>query len=328
MKRATSVDVAREAGVSQTTVSFVLNGRADMGISESTRAQVLDVAKRLGYVPSASARSLKRGRSNIVLCALPTLPVARALEEFKEDLSNQLGEAGYACVFVYTGAPSTSLAELLQYVQPDAVLAVGDLTEADRRALDLSAIPFIDGILSPTGPEASAFRQEAIGDLQISRLVASGRHRIGYASLSDPVEKRFSLPRLEGARRACVRLGVAPPVVATLDYTRESAQAALAVWRADEDEIDGVAAFNDLAALAILAACRVVGVSVPDDLALIGVDDLELAALTSPALSTIRIDVESTTALVVDATLRLLGSPRTPPQQPASAIRFIQRESS
>ncbi|GAA4668045.1 LacI family DNA-binding transcriptional regulator [Frondihabitans cladoniiphilus] len=328
MKRATSVDVAREAGVSQTTVSFVLNGRSDMGISESTRSQVLEVAKRLGYVPSASARSLKRGRSNIVLCALPTLPVARALEELKEDLSLQLGAAGFACVFVYTGALSTPLADLLQFLQPDAVLAVGDLAETDRQALDLSAIPFIDGILSPRGPEASAFRQEAIGDLQVSMLVAAGRDRIGYAGLSDPVEQRFYLPRLDGARQACGRLGIAPPLVATLDYTRESAQAALDVWRADESGINGVAAFNDLAALAILAACRVAGVAVPDDMALVGVDDLELAALTSPALSTIRIDVAGATATIVDATLSLLGAPSAHPSRPASTIRFVQRESS
>ncbi|BDZ49598.1 LacI family transcriptional regulator [Frondihabitans sucicola] len=328
MKRATSVDVAREAGVSQTTVSFVLNGRSDMGISESTRSQVLSVAKRLGYVPSASARSLKRGRSNIVLCALPTLPVARALEELKEDLSLQLGEAGYACVFVYSGAVTTPLADLLQFLQPDAVLAVGDLTEADRQALGLSAVPFIDGILSPRGPEATAFRQEAIGDLQVTRLVASGRDRIGYAGLSDPVEERFYLPRLDGARKACERLGIAPPVVATLEYTRESAQSALAVWTAGDTRVNGIAAFNDLAALAILAACRVAGVRVPGDVALIGVDDLELAALTSPALSTIRIDVAAATATIVAATLDLLGASSAPPEQPPSTIRFVQRESS
>jgi DNA-binding LacI/PurR family transcriptional regulator len=79
---ATSNDVARLAGVSQATVSYVLNDTPGKRITAQTRARVLDAAARLGYVPSASAQSLRSGQSNLVLIPIPDIPVGQAFIAF------------------------------------------------------------------------------------------------------------------------------------------------------------------------------------------------------------------------------------------------------
>ena len=80
MAKVTSADVARASGVSRTTVSYVLNSTPGASVSDSTRRRVLDAAAQLGYAPSAAARTLRRGRSDLVLCVLPDWPVGPAVE--------------------------------------------------------------------------------------------------------------------------------------------------------------------------------------------------------------------------------------------------------
>src|ERR1700733_7888937 len=96
--RITSVDVAREAGVSQSTVSFVLNNTRGQTIPEETRRRVLDAAKKLDYRPRASARSLAAGRSAVVLLALPELPISATLSRFIEQLAAALAEHSLSLV--------------------------------------------------------------------------------------------------------------------------------------------------------------------------------------------------------------------------------------
>ncbi|MFC4943378.1 LacI family DNA-binding transcriptional regulator [Pseudonocardia sp. GCM10023141] len=330
MSRITSQDVARAAGVSQTTVSFVLNGR-DQGISAQTRKAVLDAADRLGYVPSAAARSLRSGRSNVVLCTLPPLPVAQAIEEFKSHLTAALREAGYTCVFAQVGDVDGPLSDIWRHVHPAGVLSLGTLTAADAAALTRAGIPFIDGVLDPDRPAGNAIDQPAVGALQVHHLAERGHRRIGFGAVSDPLERPFCEPRLAGARRACAELGLPAPVVASLSYTRDSARKALATWTDPGAAVTAVAAFNDLVAVAVLASCRAVAVRVPDDLAIVGVDDLQVTTLVEPALSTVVLDLRSSARRLAGRLLWELPDAPSGVEQhdlPVSPLRLIQRESS
>ena len=96
--RITSKDVATEAGVSQSTVSFVLNQTPGQTIPDETRRRVLEAAKKLDYRPRASARSLAAGRSDVVLLALPGLPISANLSRFIEQLAAALAEHGLSLV--------------------------------------------------------------------------------------------------------------------------------------------------------------------------------------------------------------------------------------
>lgn len=287
MARVTSKDVAREAGVSQTTVSFVLNDRADQTIPAETRNAVLAAARRLGYVPSAAARTLRRGRSNVVLCVQPDFPIAQSLEEFKITLSRVLGEAGYACLFVHADTTTRPLAELWAHVQPAVVVTFGPLSPGDAEPIRNAGIAIVDNVFEPENRSLTGLDQREVGRLQVQHLVDRGHQRIGFGAVDDPRERPFCAPRLGGATDACRELGLPELTVVSMPYSADSARSALDTWTG----VTAVAAFNDLVALAVLAACREKGVAVPGDLAIIGVDDIDAASMAGPALTTIAIDL-------------------------------------
>src|ERR1700712_4591685 len=94
VRRVSSQDVAEAAGVSRTTVSFVLNDRPNVSIPETTRKRIWEAADRLGYTPSPEARALKLGRSEIVLCLLPDWPITGPVGIFLELMSAELAARG------------------------------------------------------------------------------------------------------------------------------------------------------------------------------------------------------------------------------------------
>ena len=331
MPRVTSKDVAREAGVSQTTVSFVLNGREEHGLSAETRRRVLETAERLGYVPSGAGRALRKGRSNVVLCVVPDFPVAEAMEQFKLALGRSLGEAGYTCVYLHHAGTGTPLAELWQHVQPAVVVAFGSLPPTDAQSLHRAEIPLLDGVFTPDGTGLTGLNQEDIGRLQIEHLAAQGHRHIGYAAVDDPRERIFCLPRLEGATRACRDLGLPAPHVVGMRYSRAGARDAVTEWTQGATPVTAVAAFNDLIALAVLASCRAQHIGVPDDLALIGVDDLPVSSLAVPALTTIGMDLTAVAANLTAGILSTVGAPAPAPAAPGrpgpgDILTLIQRE--
>src|SRR3712207_1246937 len=95
----TSSDVAKRAGVSRATVSYVLNNVPDSRIGEETRARVHAAAKELGYTPHAMARSLRVGHSNLVLIPLASIPSGPLLEAYYDTLTTRLRELGYTVIF-------------------------------------------------------------------------------------------------------------------------------------------------------------------------------------------------------------------------------------
>jgi DNA-binding LacI/PurR family transcriptional regulator len=97
-RRVTSADVARMAGVSRATVSYVLNDTPHQTISADTRDRVLHAAAELGYAPSAAARTLRTGRSDVVLCLLPDWPIGQEVGALLTNLSGAL--AGHGLTFV------------------------------------------------------------------------------------------------------------------------------------------------------------------------------------------------------------------------------------
>src|SRR6266550_5058031 len=171
MPKITSKDVAAAAGVSQTTVSFVLNGRRERGISDETRELVRATAERLGYVPSAAARSLRSGRSDLVLCLVSEAVISEARERFMLNLSAELASAGYACVFLLH-ATNTPLADVWRHVGPDIIVTFPKLAPKDAEAIRRAGIALIDSIYSAeTGPTApNGLDQRAIGRLQLEHL--------------------------------------------------------------------------------------------------------------------------------------------------------------
>src|ERR671932_2290978 len=120
-RRVTSADVAREAGVSRATVSYVLNAVPHQKIAEATRQRILEAAARLGYAPSAAARAMRSGRSDIVLCLLPDWPIGPTVGGFLEHLSAALAADGLTLLAHPRARGDRPVGELWKTVNPAAV---------------------------------------------------------------------------------------------------------------------------------------------------------------------------------------------------------------
>ncbi|MFM9555910.1 MULTISPECIES: substrate-binding domain-containing protein [Streptomyces] len=237
--------------------------------------------------------------------------------------------AGYTCVYLHHDETATPLADLWQHVQPAVVVAFGSLPPADAQSLRRAEIPLLDGVFTPDGARLTGLRQEDIGRLQIEHLAARGHRRIGYAALDDPRERPFCRPRLEGAARACDELGLPAPQVVSMRYSRASARDAVVEWTQGGTPVTAVAAFNDLIALAVLASCRTQHIAIPDDLALIGVDDLPVSSLAVPALTTIGMDLTAAADNLTAGVLSAVGAPAPAASSPSGAgdiLALIHRE--
>lgn len=293
-RRATSGDVAREAGVSRATVSYVLNETPHQKIAEATRRRVREAADRLGYAPSAAARTLRTGRSNIVLGLLPDWPIQHVLGRLIQRLTSAFAEQELTFLVHSSASPSRPLREIWKTVTPAAVLALDEFPEADADAMRTAGI---EVVMAVHGSEQGAFRpplvsEEPIGTMQARHLAASHR-RLGYAYPDLTRLGVLARPRLDGVRKVCAELGLPEPDVRIVRPEPTSAAEAVKAWLAAEPPITGICAFNDDVAMAVLVGLQTLGLSAPQDLAVIGVDDIPGAALSRPPLTTVVRDIDT-----------------------------------
>lgn len=288
LRRVTSKDVAREAGVSRTTVSYILNSTPHQSIPESTRRRVLEVAERLNYTPLASARSLRRGRSDIVILLLPDWPVGPTITSFTEHFAGYLLPHGLTLV-THAHLRDRPLADLWRALTPAAVVRMGELGAKEDQQLRRARFGVLVEIGDAEDSGATiAFPMRRMGRLQAEHLAAQGHRRIGYAAPDEDRLRTFRDNRLRGVQDACADLGLDPPDVWNARLDVESAAEAVAHWRAAG--VTGVCAYNDETAVALLAGLKRRGLAAPGDLAVIGADDVPVARLTDPPLTTVVVD--------------------------------------
>ncbi|WP_425247549.1 LacI family DNA-binding transcriptional regulator [Streptomyces sp. NEAU-NA10] len=287
-RRVTSADVAREAGVSRATVSYVLNDTPHQKIPEATRQRVWEAAARLGYAPSAAARALRMGRSDIVLGLLPDWPIEHVLGRLIQQLTNAFAEHGLTFVVHSSARPARPLRELWKSMTPAAVLALQEFAEPEARAMRAAGIEVVMAMHGSIPGEAGPplVSEQPIGAAQARHLAASHR-RLGYAYPDLPGLDVLAQPRLDGVRKVCAELGLPDPDVRTVPLEARGAAEVVEAWLADESPVTGVCAFNDDVALAVLAGLSHLGLRAPRDLAVIGVDDIPNASLAQPPLTTV-----------------------------------------
>ncbi|WP_312180342.1 LacI family DNA-binding transcriptional regulator [Arthrobacter sp.] len=285
-RKVTSHDVARAAGVSRATVSYVLDGRSAQSISPATRQRVLKAAQDLGYTPSAAARTLRRGRSDLVLMLLPPEPLGRALAMVLDAASDWVERQGLR--LIAHRLPSRGGAvDLVRSLAPAALILIAPLDDAELEAVRATGIPVatLQGQLAdPSSPDLG------IGGLQITHLAAAGHRRIGVAVPADPSYGWRVEVRLAAIREACDRLGLPNPKVEPMSLSPESAAPIIGRWRQGPEPVTAACGFDDEYAFALLAGLAAHGLSAPADLAVIGAEDIPLAGLTVPPLTTVRVD--------------------------------------
>jgi DNA-binding LacI/PurR family transcriptional regulator len=326
-RRVTSADVARVAGVSRATVSYVMNATPSQTISPGTRTRVLDAAARLGYAPSAAARALRTGRSDVVLCLLPDWPIGPEVGALLGNLSKALARAGLTFVAHPGNREDRPIAEIWKAITPAAVLAFTDFSDDEIDAMRSAGVALVVALLGRSRQRRGELEvpQHLVGRLQAGRLAGRGHTRLGYAFPDDDRVRFFADPRLAGVRAACADLGLAAPAVETVALDPVAAAAAVRRWRAGG--VTGVCAYNDEVALAVLAGLRSAGLSAPAGLAVIGVDDIAVARLADPPLTTVTTDQVAVAAHLAATVLAAITGAPPPPSPMTDLVQVVARDS-
>lgn len=302
MDRITLRDVAREAGVSPTTVSFVLNDTPRQTIPEPTRERVREAAARLGYTPHRIARALREGSSRIVLLTTGPWRGGASLDHFISGLGDELRAHDHTLLVHYGGQDDPAFHDVLGTVAPRAVL---DMTGVD---LDRDGSDWTDG-LAPAST------------LQLTHLAERGHRSIALALPSGEGFGRMPATRRAQADRAAAGLGLEPLVTVTLGDDRAADHEVVRALRQQHPQITAIAAFDDEVALRVLGALASLDVAVPGTLAVIGFDDSRAGALWSPPLTSIHIDAATYGRRAACAALGI-----DPPNDPAVPT-VVQRAS-
>ncbi|WP_246042513.1 LacI family DNA-binding transcriptional regulator [Streptomyces globosus] len=326
----TSADVARLAGVSRATVSYVLNNAASVRISEPTRLKVRQAAEELGYVPHAAARSLRAGHTRIVLLAGWHVHVGPPYGSFLGELQTALHRMDYTVVqYGSPGLSGDEAARAWAELRPVAVISVGGVVLSEHNVETLKragarAVVTVGPAPVP-GAHALVLDQAQLGARAAAHLLERGRRRIGVVVPAEGGLEPFSGPRLEGVRRAVRAAGGAGVAALPMACTEESAAALAAGWRSGG--LDAVFAYNDEYALLLMAALHDAGLRVPADVAVIGADDLLLGRLLRPRLSTVRFGMPTGERLaeLVDRAVR--EPARTAERYGPAAAEAVRRES-
>lgn len=327
-RRPTAADVARHAGLSRATVSYVLNDTPHQVIPERTRQRVHAAAAELGYTPSAAARTLSSGRSDVVLLLLPDWPIGPSVGELLEDLSAALAERGLTFV-AHPRSAGRPISEVWKAITPAAVVTFEQLDGAEVAQIEAAGVDLTVALFGGRLGRGKTMDipEERTGRLQAEHLAVAGHRRLGYAWPDDERVLTFSQPRLEGVRQTCADLGLAEPVVLTVPLDPDGATEAVRAWCDASPAVTGVCAYNDEVALAVLSGARRLGLDVPGDLAVIGADNIPVAAVSTPPLTTVHADLQVLSRHIADTITRKLAGLPAPPRPGSDIHSVIRRES-
>lgn len=291
MNNVTIYDVAREANVSMATVSRVVNGNPN--VKPTTRKKVLEAIDRLGYRPNAVARGLASKKTTTVGVIIPDISSI-----FYSELAR--GIEDIATMYKYNIILSNSdqntdkelhLLNTMLGKQVDGIVFMGgNITDVHVEEFKRSPVPIVLAASveeQAQTPSVNINYEQAIYD-SVQLLVEKGHKRIAFVSgpMSEPIN---SVRKLAGYKRALEEVGIAfdDALVAEGDYSYDSGIEALAHLLEQSDKPTAVIAATDEMALGVIHGAQDRGVSIPEDLEVIGFDNTRLSLMVRPQLTTV-----------------------------------------
>lgn len=317
-RRSTSIgirDVARAAGVSTATVSRVLNNPA--AVSKDVQRAVLAAVERLDYVPDSAARALSLRRSNTLGIVIPTIKDSIFAAQV-EALQMRASHYGYNLVIALSGfelADEFRQVEQLVKNGVEGLMLVGARHQpALFELLERRGVHFVStSVYEPQSPYPSiGFDNAAATARAANYLIQLGHRHIAVIS-TDTSQNDRATYRLQGIRGALAAAGLSldPKLVYSCGYTFEESRLALRELLARDPRITAVLCHNDVIAFGALLEAQSLGMAVPDDLSLVGFDDLAWAAHLRPSLTTIRVPWGQMATLAADFLVRRLRGEET-----------------
>lgn len=316
-KSVTLHDVARAAGVSYGTVSRVLNRHPH--VAPDTRSRVLDTIDELGYRPNRAARSLVTSRTNTVgIVSFGTRHYGPS--QMVANIERALRRRGYALTIASIDAVTVeelrrAVGELL-HNQVDGIVMITPIRGLGAEAIDrlAGATPFVmvDVELGSELPSI-VIDQRAGAECAVDHLVSLGHEHI--AQLHGPADWVDAHARGLGFRAALRRAGLRPAGTVEGDWSAASGHRAVHQLLSGPERPTGLFVHNDQMALGALHALREAGLRVPQDVSVVGYDDVPEASFYAPPLTTVRQDFAALGSESVDYLGRLLSDRKTPVHQ-------------
>ncbi len=324
-------DVARVAGVSTSTVSHVINN--NRFVSDEIRSRVTAAIESLNYAPSALARSLKINQTHTIGMLL-TASNNPFYAEVVRGVERSCYERGYSLILCNTEGDvnrmSRSMETLLQKRVDGLLLMCTENRWPSQTSL--SRYPSLPIVMMDWAPFAGAndiIQDNALlgGEMATDHLIARGYCRI--ACISGPLDKTPALGRLLGYRQAMQRAGLPIPEGYEVysDFEFEGGLQAMLQLMTLAEPPEAVFTGNDAMAVGAYQALYQLGLRIPQDMAIIGYDDIELARYMTPPLTTIHQPKDALGELAIDTLLHRLANPDAEPQVLVLTPELLMRDS-
>jgi LacI family transcriptional regulator len=288
----TMADVAREAGVSLMTVSRVVNNKGEL--SESTRLRVQEVIDRLGYRPSDIARGLVTDRTCTIGLVVPdnSNPYFSDVARGVEHVAYAEGYNVFLCNTEENEQREIAVLQSLEEKRVDGVVLCSSRLNDDKLKTALAhhgAVVMVNRKIDQNGLGMLLVDDENGGLMAMQHLIQRGHRKIGF--IAGPQKSYGGQQRAKGFRLALDKAGIPfqPDWERHCGPVVESGREAAYDLLSSHPELTAIACFNDLNAVGALQACVQLGIRVPDDIAIVGYDDIPLASLVTPALTTCRV---------------------------------------
>jgi LacI family transcriptional regulator len=326
-RRRTVEDVARAAGVSLMTVSRAISGRP--GVSESTRRAILKIAARMDYRPSRVARGLASRKTSTLGIVFPDM--ANPFFAILAKAASDVARAADLNVFIMNTDedPAFELSAYDSLVEEHIDGVIVAASRLPRRRLREAVSRFRAPVLVNSDVRGAGIAHVDVDDKAgildaVGHLLGAGRRRIGL--IAGPKESGSARRRLAGFKAGLAReeMRFDPDVVERCIPDIEGGMRATAALVERRPSLDAIIAYNDVTAIGVLRALAIAGRRVPDDVAVIGVDDVPYAALVRPSLTTLRVDISAVGRLAMTVLLALRDGKeieRLPPLKPALIVR-------
>jgi LacI family transcriptional regulator len=325
--------------VSVSTVSRVFNGYDD--VSPATRERVLDVARRLDYAPSAAARTLVKQRSQLIGVVLFTGYEHPDIhhpffQEVLVGLKHGIGELGYDLLLFATEQPGSSRGRPHSYLRRarqhrvDGLVVMGvDRDDPEVEKLVRADIPVMAVDLDVVHDHTSFVASDNIGG---ARLAVRHLHELGHtriATIAGPSNTKPGADRTLGYRAEMRELGltIPPGYEVEGDFYPESAERAMQSMLALTEPPTAVFAAADMMAVGAIRTMHTAGLSVPGDLAIVGFDDIRLAELLAPPLTTVRQDMVGIGLAAGRALVEQIENPDVTPPVLTLPVELVVRAS-
>ena len=329
VSRVTITDVARTAGVSKTAVSFAFNYPERLG--QATLDRVLQVAEELGYTPHPLARALSLRRSGAIGLLIPQSLSAVFSNPFTSELIQGLGSvfAEHDLTLLLVPPLDGSLEEAVRQASVDGFISLGlAADDPTLEALARMGLPTVHVDSDPLSGAVVNVDDRGGAEAAARHLVELGHRRLALIMLPE-ARARTGLTavasrRLAGYQAVLSEAGLEEPLLLVAGATLEAGAEAFAQMRGQARQPTAVLAMSDMAAVGLMAAAQAAGRRVPEDLSIVGFDDLPMAAWTRPGLTTVRQPIAEKGRLAAQLVISLLEGRRPaspPPLQTSLVVR-------